>query len=63
MDMGYYGKDGVPSEATGYVMYHEESLTDGEKIEVDDRKNPGHKIEKDLINVLEMQIGVGMQKK
>lgn len=63
MDMGYYGKDGVPSEATGYVMYHEESLTNGEKIEVDDRKNPGHKIEKDLINVLEMQIGVGMQKK
>lgn len=63
MDMGYYGKDGVPSEATGYVMYHEESLTDGEKIEVDDRKNPGQKIEKDLINVLEMQIGVGMQKK
>lgn len=48
MDMGYYGKDGVPSEATGYVMYHEESLTNGEK---------------DLINVLEMQIGVGMQKK
>ena len=63
MDMGYYGKDGVPSEATGYVMYHEESLTNGEKIEVDDRKNPGHTIEKDLINVLEMQIGVGMQKK
>ena len=63
MDMGYYGKDGVPSEATGYVMYHEESLTNGEKIEVDDRKNPGQKIEKDLINVLEMQIGVGMQKK
>lgn len=63
MDMGYYGKDGVPSEATGYVMYHEESLTDGEKIKVDDRKNPGQKIEKDLINVLEMQIGVGMQKK
>lgn len=63
MDMGYYGKDGVPSEATGYVMYHEESLTNGEKIEVDDLKNPGHKIEKDLINVLEMQIGVGMQKK
>lgn len=63
MDMGYYGKDGVPSEATGYVMYHEESLTNGEKIKVDDRKNPGQKIEKDLINVLEMQIGVGMQKK
>lgn len=63
MDMGYYGKDGVPSEATGYVMYHEESLTNGEKIKVDDRKNPGQKIEKDLINVLQMQIGVGMQKK
>lgn len=63
MDMGYYGKDGVPSEATGYVMYHEESLTNGEKIEVDDRKNPGQTVEKNLINVLEMQIGVGMQKK
>lgn len=63
MNIGYYGKDGNPSEATGYVMYHEESLTNGEKTEVDDRRNPGQKIEKDLINVLEMQIGVGMQKK
>ena len=62
MNIGYYGKDGNPSEATGYVMYHEESLTNGEKTEVDDRRNPGQKIEKDLINVLEMQIGVGMQK-
>ena len=23
MNMGYYGKDGTPTEATGYVMYHE----------------------------------------
>ena len=62
MDIGYYGKDGTPSEATGYVMYHEESLTNGEKIEIEDKKNPGQMTEKDLINVLEMQIGVGMQK-
>ena len=62
MDIGYYGKDGTPSEATGYVMYHEESLTNGEKIEIEDKENPGHMIEKDLINVLEMQLGVGMQK-
>ena len=62
MDIGYYGKDGTPSEATGYVMYHEESLTNGEKIEIEDKKNPGQMTEKDLINVLEMQIGIGMQK-
>ena len=48
MDIGYYGKDGVPSEATGYVMYHEEV------------KN---KQDNDLLDVLEVQMGVGMQKK
>lgn len=63
MNIGYYGKDDTPSEATGYVMYHEESLTNGETKTVEDRKNPGHTIDKNLINVLEMQIGVGMQKK
>lgn len=62
MNIGYYGKDDTPSEATGYVMYHEESLTNGETKTVEDRKNPGHTIDKNLINVLEMQIGVGMQK-
>lgn len=48
MDIGYYGKDGTPSEATGYVMYHEEV------------KNTE---DNNLFDVLEMQIGVGMQKK
>lgn len=48
MDIGYYGKDGVPSEATGYVMYHEEV------------KN---KQDNALLDVLEVQMGVGMQKK
>lgn len=48
MDMGYYGKDGTPSEATGYVMYHEEV------------KNAE---DNNLFDVLEMQVGVGMQKK
>ncbi len=47
MDIGYYGKDGTPSEATGYVMYHTES-----------KNNPAN----DLVDVLEMQLGVGMQK-
>lgn len=63
MNIGYYGKDDTPSEATGYVMYHEEGLTNGETKTVEDRKNPGQMIDKNLINVLEMQIGVGMQKK
>ena len=48
MDVGYYGKDGEPTEATGYVMYHEEV------------KNAE---DNNLFDVLEMQIGVGMQKK
>lgn len=48
MDVGYYGENGTPSEATGYVMYHEEV------------KNA---VDKSLFDVLEMQIGVGMQKK
>lgn len=48
MDIGYYGKDGEPTEATGYVMYHEEV------------KNAE---DNNLFDVLEMQIGVGMQKK
>lgn len=32
MDMGYYGKDGNISEATGYVMYNEDNLN-GEKLQ------------------------------
>lgn len=78
MDMGYYGKDGNISEATGYVMYNEDNLN-GEKLqdvlktpeaieefkkanelddaEFDNLKNAA------LMEVLQMQIGVGMQKK
>lgn len=53
MDIGYYGKDGNPSEATGYVMYHEEIKT----AEIDTATG------NNLFDVLEVQIGVGMQKK
>lgn len=78
MDMGYYGKDGNISEATGYVMYNEDNLN-GEKLqdvlktpeaieefkkanelddaEFDNLKNAA------LMEVLQMQIGVGMKKK
>ena len=52
MDIGYYGENGTPSEATGYVMYHEENLNGGVDVETG----------KKLLDVLEMQIGVGMQK-
>lgn len=48
MDVGYYGENGKATEATGYVMYHEEV------------KNAE---DNNLFDVLEMQIGVGMQKK
>lgn len=48
MNMGYYGKDNNPSEATGYIMY---------------RKEVRDKIDNDLLNSLEVQIGVGMQRK
>ena len=51
MDIGYYGKDGTPSEATGYVMYHTES-----------KNNPAAGSTNNLVDVLEMQLGVGMQK-
>ncbi|MBE6453941.1 MAG: hypothetical protein E7017_03545 [Alphaproteobacteria bacterium] len=47
MDIGYYGKDGTPSEATGYVMYYEETPSS----------------QTDHMDILQMQIGVGMQKK
>lgn len=52
MDMGYYGKEGNISEATGYVMYHTET-----------KNNPDAGSANDLIDVLEMQLGVGMQRK
>lgn len=52
MDIGYYGKDGTPSEATGYVMYHTES-----------KNNPAAGSTNNLVDVLEMQLGVGMQRK
>ena len=42
MNIGYYGKDNKPSEATGYVMYHESHHDDSS---------------------VEMQLGVGMQRK
>ena len=51
MDIGYYGKDGTPGEATGYVMYHTES-----------KNNPAAGSTNNLVDVLEMQLGVGMQK-
>lgn len=78
MDMGYYGKDGNISEATGYVMYNEDNLN-GEKLqdvlktpeaieefkkanELDDAEFDNLK-KAALMEVLQMQIGVGMQKK
>lgn len=53
MHIGYYGPNGKPSEATGFVMYNEEKLNGGVDVETGEK----------LLDVVEMQIGVGMQKK
>ena len=53
MHIGYYGPNGKPSEATGFVMYNEEKLNGSVDVETGEN----------LLDVLEMQIGVGMQKK
>ena len=76
MDIGYYGKDGTPSEASGYVMYGEDHQT-GQKVQdifatdkdiqdFIDKNDVGDSLDnfkqKEIIEDLEMQIGVGMQK-
>lgn len=77
MDIGYYGKDGVPSEATGYVMYGEDSLN-GKQVQdiyttdkaiqdfMDQNGIDNMTLEefkkRNIIETVQMQLGVGMQK-
>lgn len=77
MDIGYYGKDGNISEATGYVMYGEDSLN-GKQVKdmyvtnkdiqefmdkngIDDMTLEKFK-KRNIIETVQMQLGVGMQK-